>query len=255
LIILNKSENMSQHAHEHRDSEYVTTGGAKILFPLSILILLAVGAWYLLRHHGVPSGAGPGAHHGAVAGAHHETKHPDNSDAANRVSGLVDSTGNYIYNEGKEVTIQFPGNGGSLKVGEWSTENRLFRFLSDPSATVDTLKGNWFEFTHLRFLSGTASIDSGSNAQLNNIAAIMKAFPAASFKMGGYTDNTGDSVKNMQLSQQRADAVMNILRKLQVPAAALVSAKGYGPAFPLGDNATPEGRAMNRRVAINVKSK
>lgn len=253
---------MSQHSSGHNDSEYVTTGGTKILFPLTLLILLAVGAWYLLRHTGQRPAAGHGAH-GAHGTAGETAQHNAGTatDAASHtaapvaLTGIVDSTGNFIYNEGGDVTIQLPGNGGSLKIGEQSTENRLFRFLSDPSATIDTAKGNWFEFTHLRFLSGTATIDSASREQLKNIAAIMKAFPAASFKVGGYTDNTGDPTKNIRLSQQRADAVSAALKNLQVPATALTGAKGYGPEFPLGDNATPEGRAMNRRVAINVKSK
>jgi outer membrane protein OmpA-like peptidoglycan-associated protein len=254
---------MSQHSSGHHDSEYVTTGGAKILFPLALLILLAVGAWYLLRHNGQHTTAAGHAAHGAHGATGETAQHNAEpaGDAASHtaapvaLTGTVDSTGNFIYNEGGDVTIQLPGNGGSLKIGEQSTENRLFRFLSDPSATIDTAKGNWFEFTHLRFLSGTATIDSASQEQLKNISAIMKAFPAAGFKVGGYTDNTGDPAKNIRLSQQRADAVSAALKNLQVPATALTGAKGYGPEFPLGDNATPEGRAMNRRVAINVKSK
>lgn len=251
---------MSQHSSGHHEHEYVTTGGAKIIYPLILLILLAVGAWYLMRTNGLHGGAKQGAHDGAAASGKHDAGHAvdakqETASMVTPAAGRVDSTGNFIYNEGGNVTLQLPGNGGSLTVGEHSTENRLFRFLSDPAATLDTVKGNWFEFTHLRFLSGTANIDSASGAQLNNIATIMKAFPSASFKVGGYTDNSGDPAKNMRLSQQRADAVMSALRKLELPAAALAGAKGYGPEHPLGDNATPEGRAMNRRVAINVKSK
>lgn len=253
---------MSHHSSDHAEQEYVTTGGAKIIYPLILLILLAVGAWYLMRSHGLQGGAkqAHGAHDAAITAGHHDEGHGAEATAKIAADGItaagtVDSTGNFIYNEGGNITLELPNNGGTLSVGEQSTENRLFRFLSDPSAAIDTVKGNWFEFTHLRFLTGTANMDSASGAQLKNIATIMKAFPSASFKVGGYTDNTGDLAKNMSLSQKRADAVLAALNKLGVSSAALTGAKGYGPEYPLGDNATPEGRAMNRRVAINVKSK
>ena len=98
-------------------------------------------------------------------------------------------------------------------------------------------------------------MDSTSAAQLKNIVILGKAFPAASFKVGGYTDNTGDSVANVTLSQKRSEAVVAELKKLGAGAKAITGAKGYGPQYPIGDNATVEGKAQNRRVAINVKSK
>jgi outer membrane protein OmpA-like peptidoglycan-associated protein len=170
-------------------------------------------------------------------------------------AGKVDSSGNYIYDLGNMVTIDLPNGAGALTVGEYSTENKLYQFLSDAKATIDTVKGNWFEFTNVRFLTGGSKVDSISSVQLKNIVALSKGFPAASFKVGGYTDNTGDSAANVTLSQKRSEAVVAELKKLGALSTAITGAKGYGPAFPIGDNATAEGRAMNRRVAINVKSK
>jgi K(+)-stimulated pyrophosphate-energized sodium pump len=87
------------------------------------------------------------------------------------------------------------------------------------------------------------------------MVAIAKAYPTATFKLGGYTDNSGDSVKNVTLSQKRAEVVMAKLKELGAGTASIVGAAGYGPQWPIGDNGTAEGKAMNRRVAVNVKSK
>ena len=171
------------------------------------------------------------------------------------VSGKVDTRGNYMYDLGKMIAIDLPNGLGIITVGENSTENRVYKFLSDHAATIDTVKGNWFEFTNVRFLTGGSKIDSASSKQLKNVVAFSKAFPAASFKLGGYTDNTGDAAANTILSQKRAETVVAELKKSGASSKAFTSTKGYGPQFPIGDNATAEGKAMNGRVAINVKSK
>ncbi|UEG51097.1 OmpA family protein [Ferruginibacter lapsinanis] len=169
--------------------------------------------------------------------------------------GKVDPlTGDWLYNSGSNIVIDLPNNAGKLIVGENSTENKLYQFLSG-NEQLDTVKGNWFECTNLHFKTGGAVLDSTSMTQLKNMVAITRAFPKAEFKFGGYTDNTGDSAANVILSQKRAEAVVDQLKKSGAAAASIAGAKGYGPQWPLADNATPEGRAQNRRVAVNVKAK
>jgi OmpA-OmpF porin, OOP family len=73
-------------------------------------------------------------------------------------------------------------------------------------------------------------------------------------KLGGYTDNTGDSVNNVKLSQQRAEAAKAELVSRGIDAKRL-SAEGYGPMHPVADNATEEGRARNRRIDVRVTKK
>lgn len=123
------------------------------------------------------------------------------------------------------------------------------------SETVDTVKGNWFDFTNVKFKTGSSEITEESLVQLKNLVAIAKAYPTAQFKVGGYTDNTGNAAANVALSQKRADAVAAKVVALGSTKTAIVGAKGYGPEWPVADNATPEGRAQNRRVSVNVKAK
>ena len=224
--------------------------GLKWLLPLLLLVLVSAAAWYLMGSSSSKITEQP-----AVVAKEPVGKTESPSVTTSAVAGTVDTSGNYIYDLGKIISIDLPNGAGKLDVGENSTENRLFKFLSDSAATIDTVKGNWFEFTNVRFNTGGAKVDSASAAQLKNIVAISKAFPAATFKLGGYTDNTGDSVANVSLSQKRSEAVVVEFKKLSASVKAITGAKGYGPQYPIGDNTTAEGKAQNRRVAIIVKSK
>jgi outer membrane protein OmpA-like peptidoglycan-associated protein len=77
----------------------------------------------------------------------------------------------------------------------------------------------------------------------------------AKIKIGGYSDNTGDSANNVRLSQDRADNIEAKLKQLGTKPHQLAGAKGYGPGYAVGDNGTAAGRAMNRRMSIDVKAK
>ena len=73
-------------------------------------------------------------------------------------------------------------------------------------------------------------------------------------KIGGYTDNSGDAAANLRLSQARAETVMNELVTMGV-ARSRIEAEGYGDQHPIADNATQEGRARNRRVALRATAR
>ena len=170
--------------------------------------------------------------------------------------GRIDrASGDFIYDEGEIITISLPNNTGDLKVGKWSTEAKLVQFLADSGAKTDTANGNWFDFTNVRFKTGGTTLMPASFIQLKNLVMIIRAFPTAKFKVGGYTDNTGDPSQNLTLSQKRADIVAAEIVKLGTSASQLTGAEGYGDKHPVGDNSTEGGRAMNRRVAVNVKVK
>jgi OOP family OmpA-OmpF porin len=143
-------------------------------------------------------------------------------------------------------------DGVELNIPRFGIENKLISFLGDSSKPVDTT--TWFNFDRLLFDTGKATLQPSSQEQLGNIAAILKAYPNVHVKLGGYTDNTGDAAANVALSGARAKNVMEALVAAGVDPTRLES-KGYGDQYPVGDNATEEGRAQNRRIALLVTQK
>jgi OOP family OmpA-OmpF porin len=92
-----------------------------------------------------------------------------------------------------------------------------------------------------------ATIKPLSMGAINSIYNLLKKHASLKFEIGGYTDNTGDAKHNLELSKQRADAVMAQLVNMGIDPSRL-SAKGFGDSKPMDSNSTPEGRANNRRV-------
>lgn len=142
---------------------------------------------------------------------------------------------------GTEITIA----GGGL-------ESQVIAFIEDTARTVD--KGIWFDFDRLQFQTGSSTLTAESVAQVETMAAILKAYPDVAIKIGGYTDNVGDPGSNLKLSGTRAERVKQELITLGI-AAGRLEAEGYGEQHPIADNSTAEGRAKNRRTAVSVRRK
>lgn len=86
---------------------------------------------------------------------------------------------------------------------------------------------------------------------LKSVAAVLKEYNKTGARIVGYTDSTGTMAINQRLSNERAQSVANAL-VLQGINAARLTTYGAGPSDPIASNATPEGRAQNRRVEITL---
>lgn len=115
-------------------------------------------------------------------------------------------------------------------------------------------RGEVFTLAGDAFASGQASLTSTATSSVKTLAAYLQAGPSAAVKIEGHTDNQGTEAANLKLSQRRADAVRDALVAAGVPRAKL-QAVGRGHSQPVADNASPAGRAKNRRVEIVVLSK
>lgn len=174
---------------------------------------------------------------------------------SSNTKGVLDTlSGDFNYDQGVIQNIELPG-GAKISAGMNSTEYKLVQFLNDSTKKVDTLNGTWFEFTNVHFKKGGSELTDASAEQLKNMVAIANAYPSAKFKFGGYTDSTGTDGVNLPLSQKRAEAVQAMVIKLGAKPTSILGAKGYGKQWPIADNGTKEGQAMNRRVSVNVKAK
>jgi outer membrane protein OmpA-like peptidoglycan-associated protein len=102
----------------------------------------------------------------------------------------------------------------------------------------------------IRFQTASAVIDAGSEALLARLAAIAGNCPGR-LVIEGHTDSVGNAASNQALSLDRAEAVRDALGALGLDTTRL-DAIGFGEDRPIADNATPAGRASNRRIVIRV---
>jgi OmpA-OmpF porin, OOP family len=209
-------------------------GGSRWLVPLAILGALIL-AWLLFRSMSGPK---------EVA-----------QTATNATTTAATAVGNAATNAwaalGDMIKVKLP-DGTELNAPALGVEAKLVKYLDDPNAVVSDEQ--WFDFDRLLFNTGAATLQPASQEQLGNIAMILKAYPKAKVRIGGYTDNTGDAAANLKLSQERADDVMAALAQLGVDPARM-DAKGYGEEHPIADNSSDAGRQQNRRISLHVTEK
>lgn len=133
--------------------------------------------------------------------------------------------------------IDWPPEGGSPGA------NGMAAMLESNSCHVE-LHGVYFN-------SGSAVLLEESEPMLKEVAALIKASPEAKLTIDGHTDNIGSAAYNQALSEQRASAVRDALVARYGIAPGRLTAKGYGLSRPVESNATPQGRAHNRRVELS----
>lgn len=103
----------------------------------------------------------------------------------------------------------------------------------------------------INFEPGSARLDVAGKQIMDDIAEVLRECGALSMEIAGHTDSQGREVMNQQLSQSRAQTVLNELRMRRVLTGS-ITAVGYGESEPIADNDTEEGREANRRIEFKV---
>lgn len=101
------------------------------------------------------------------------------------------------------------------------------------------------------FKPGRAELLPGADASLRRLATFLRNNPGRTVLIEGFTDNSGSSDYNLELSRERADAVRNALVAGGIESSRILT-RGFGEARPVAPNDTAAGRQLNRRVRVVV---
>ena len=132
-------------------------------------------------------------------------------------------------------------------------EVKLRQRLQNSGVSV-TRSGNQITLNmpgNVTFESNSADINSGFFEVLNSVAIVLNEYGQTTVDVVGHTDSVGSDTHNQQLSEARARSVAEYLAGQKVLPARLLIA-GRGESQPIASNDTPEGRAQNRRVTIQI---
>lgn len=99
------------------------------------------------------------------------------------------------------------------------------------------------------FETGQSELLASSHSSLEEVVGLLQSEPDKMIRIEGHTDSVGSAQANIELSQQRADAVMASLVELGLNADR-VTAVGLGEDFPIASNEDEDGRSRNRRVDV-----
>lgn len=173
------------------------------------------------------------------------------TDTVNTTSTTDTATGMSAMQVDEDIDL----NGTALKGYKGGMEDRMITFLKSDgyknAKDDNALKDTWYNFDHVNFKMGSATeLEAGSEGQLQNLVAILKAYPDVKVKIGGYTDKTGDEAKNQKLSADRASFIRSWLDKQGV-GSQITGADGYGSQFATVDSSASDAeRAVDRKMAV-----
>ncbi len=136
-------------------------------------------------------------------------------------------------------------------------EKDMRNALAESDAAAVTREGNLLSVSFkgdVTFDSNSATIRPGLMSEIDRVAKVLNQYPDTYIRVEGHTDSRGSDAYNMNLSQQRANAVKNLLVQRGV-AENRIEVVGYGKTMPVATNETEAGRLKNRRVEIKIAPK
>ncbi|GFD76828.1 hypothetical protein KUL113_62480 [Tenacibaculum sp. KUL113] len=150
----------------------------------------------------------------------------------------------------KKIGIQIYSDVANAQIGVVESkefEQTIEKITADKIINEINTKG--FATLHINFDTGKSRIKADSYEIVSEISKMLKTNPNLKISIEGHTDNVGNEDFNMKLSKNRAKSVLMSLVDEGIEESRLES-KGFGHTKPIGNNATEEGKAQNRRVEL-----
>lgn len=173
---------------------------------------------------------------------------------------------------GLPVSVKTWQSGGDLVASQINLKNKDLKTASmihngtdqrfaEQTAATEALRGRMADIdkynvkstTNVNFDTGKAVLSEQAKADLCSAASTADGMNNALLLVVGYTDSTGSEEFNQELSEKRASRVVNYLQQAcHWKPYRMLTPTGMAEADPLADNETVEGKAQNRRVAVNI---
>ena len=125
--------------------------------------------------------------------------------------------------------------------------------LQDSLNAKQTDRGTLVTFGDVLFATNKSDLKSSGLVNITKLAQFLRDNPDRKVIVEGYTDSTGSDAYNQSLSERRAASVQRALAQQGVDISRIV-AQGYGKEYPVADNGSVSGRAMNRRVEVTISN-
>jgi OOP family OmpA-OmpF porin len=179
-------------------------------------------------------------------------------DALKKIGGKVVFDDN--FNKTSTIVVQKDGKETWVEVKTWNqmylvtiVEKAAMKqeIVADAEAMGNDLRSTGHVSIYgVYFDTGKAEIKPESDAALSEIATLLKKDGALKLYVVGHTDNVGSFESNMKLSNDRANAVVNVLSQKHGIAAERLKAHGVASLSPVASNDAEDGKAKNRRVEL-----
>ncbi|MDR1331215.1 MAG: OmpA family protein [Tannerella sp.] len=157
--------------------------------------------------------------------------------------------------ENDAPTALIGGEAGAAVGRHMQAQKEELRAMLPGEVTVETAnRGEALRLTFraaAMFSANSSTLAEPSRQALRLLAAYLNDHPGTSLRIVGHTDSAGRAELNRSLSSRRAKSVCDLLAANGVDAARM-TAEGKGIHYPVADNDTEEGRALNRRIEIFV---
>lgn len=171
--------------------------------------------------------------------------------------------GTVVATDSSKETLKLVKDGKELWIEVWADyTGKYILTIVEKAAMTQQLSANADAFADglrtsghiavdgILFDTGKTTLKPESEQAIAEVAKLLKGDAGLKIYVVGHTDNAGALAGNMQLSQGRAQSVVEALTKTHGIAAARLKAFGAGPYSPVASNDSEEGRAKNRRVEL-----